>query len=166
MMSPKLVSAMSKQLNAELQSSYLYLSMAAWLESQTLRGMAHWMRVQAHEEYAHAMKFFDYLIERGARVELLAVDAPQADWKTPLAMFEHVHAHEQKVTGLIDALAGAAEAAKDRAAGVMLQWFISEQVDEEANASEIVAKLRMAKDSPGGLLQMDHHLGKREGAKC
>ena len=161
MMSPKLAAAINKQLNAELQSSYLYLSMAAWLESQTLRGMAHWMRVQAKEEQVHAMKFYDYLIERGARVDLPAIDAPPKDWKSPLAMFEAELAHEQKVTGLIDALAGAADAAKDRAAAVMLQWFINEQVDEEANANEIVAKLRMIKDSAGGLLQIDHHLGKR-----
>src|SRR5512140_3244835 len=115
MMSTKLAAAINRQLNAELQSSYLYLSMAAWLESQTLRGLAHWMRVQAHEEYGHAMKFYDYLVERGAKVDLLAVDAPQKEWKSPLAMFEHVYAHEQKVTGLIDALAAMADAAKDRA---------------------------------------------------
>jgi ferritin len=161
MISAKMAALLNKQINAEMYSSYLYLSMAAWFESRNLKGLAQWMRVQAREEHTHAMKFFDFLVDRGSAVALGAVEAPPDGWKTPLAAFENVLAHEQKVTALIDALAAAAETAKDRATGVFLQWFINEQVEEEANAAQIVANLRMIKDSPGGLFQLDHHLGKR-----
>lgn len=161
MMSSKMSAALNRQLNAEAYSSYLYLSMAAWFESQNLMGMGKWMRAQSHEEYAHAVKFFDHLIQRGAKVSLTGIDAPPVQWKSALACFEEVLKHEQKVTALIHHLAELAEGAKDRATMSFLQWFITEQVEEEANAGEIVAVLRMIKDSAGGLLQLDHRLGHR-----
>ena len=157
-----MAASLNKQINAELYSSYLYLSMAAWFASENLSGFAHWMRKQASEEQAHAMKFYDYLIERGAKVALTAIDAPPASWKSPLAAFEEVSKHESKVTALIEGLAAQADELKDRATAVLLHWYINEQVEEEAHAVEIVAKLKMIKDSAGGLFQMDHHLGKRE----
>jgi len=161
MLEAKMKDALNKQINAELYSSYLYLSMAAWFEAQTLKGFAHWMRVQAKEEHAHAMKFFDYVLERGAKVELKAIDAPPKSWKGPLDAFKAVAAHEAKVTGLINALADQAQGIRDHATGTMLHWFISEQVEEEANAAEIVAKLEMIGESSGGLFALDHQLSKR-----
>lgn len=160
-MGKKMAAAINEQINAELFSSYLYLSMAAWFETQNLRGFARWMHVQAKEEQAHAMKFFGYLVDRGAAVKLQAVDAPPAQWDSPLAAFKAVAAHERKVTGLIHKLAELADAEKDRATAAMLTWFISEQVEEEAHADEIVAKLEMIGDFVGGIFQMDGHLGKR-----
>ena len=160
-MSDQMTAAINKQINAELYSSYLYLSMSAWFEDKNLTGLAKWMRAQAAEEHAHAMKFLDHLVARGARVKLAAIDAPPSDFTSPLAVFEEVLKHEQKVTAMIHDLAGLADAQKDRAAAGELQWFIKEQVEEEATAGQIVAQFRMVKDSVGGLFQLDHHLGKR-----
>ena len=161
MLEAKMRDALNRQINAELYSSYLYLSMAGWFESLSLTGFAHWMRVQAKEEHAHAMKFFDHVVERGAKVELKAIEAPPKSWQSPLAAFKSVAAHESKVTGLINALADQAQGTRDHATGTMLHWFISEQVEEEANAAEIVAKLEMLGDSTGGLFALDHQLAKR-----
>ena len=161
MLSKKMLAALNKQLNAELYSSYLYLSMAAWLEGQNLKGIAQWMRVQAKEEHGHAMKFFDYVVDRMAEVSLGAVEAPPGSWASPLAAFEDTCKHEAKVTGLIHGLADLAAAEKDHATGVFLQWFISEQVEEEATANEVLGKLQAIGDSVGGLHVLDHHLGKR-----
>ena len=126
MLSKKMLAALNGQINAELYSSYLYLSMAAWFESQNLRGFAHWMRVQAQEEHGHAMKFYDFILERMSRVALAAVDAPPASWSNAAGAFADVCKHEAKVTGLIDGLADLASAQKDHATGVFLQWFVSE----------------------------------------
>lgn len=161
MISKTLAAALNKQLNAELYSSYLYLSMSAWFESQNFSGMAKWMRVQAGEEQVHAMKFYDYILSRNGTVALTAVDTPTAKWANPLAAFENALAHEKKVTALIDTLTAQAEKETDRAAVAFLQWFITEQVEEEANATKIVETLKMVKDSVGGIFQVDHHLGKR-----
>jgi ferritin len=161
MLEAKMRDALNKQINAELYSSYLYLSMAAWFESLSLRGFAHWMRVQAKEEEGHAMKFFDYVIERGGKIDLKAIEAPPKSWQNPLAAFKAVAAHEAKVTGLINTLADQAQDLHDHATGTTLHWFISEQVEEEANAAEIVAKLEMIGASSGGLFALDHQLAKR-----
>jgi ferritin len=161
MLSKKMLAALNKQLNAELYSSYLYLSMAAWLETQNLKGIAQWMRVQAKEEHAHGMKFFDFVVDRMSEVSLAAIDAPPGSWASPLAVFEDTCKHEAKVTGLIHGLTEQAAAEKDHATGVFLQWFISEQVEEEATANEILGKLQAIGDSVGGLHVLDHHLGKR-----
>jgi ferritin len=136
--------------------------MSAHFESQLLKGMAKWMRIQAKEERVHAMKFFDYVIDRGSTVAFYPIEAPTAAWNSPLAVFEHAYQHEQKVTGLINDLVDLAIKEKDLATSEMLQWFVKEQVEEEASASEIVGKLKMIGDAPGMILMIDHALGKRE----
>ena len=125
MIGKKMQDALNKQINAELYSAYLYLSMAACFEDKNLRGCAGWMQAQAKEEVAHAMKLFGHVVERGGRVTLEAIEAPQTDWATPLAAFEAAYAHEQKVTGLIHSLVALAGSQNDPAAGVFLQWFVS-----------------------------------------
>ncbi len=162
MLKPKMQDAMNNQINAEMYSSYLYLSMAAYFESTNLRGMAHWMQVQFQEEMAHAMKFYEYVVERGGKVTLTAIKAPPTQWASPLAAFEESYKHECLVTGLINDLADLAAAEKDHASGVFLQWFVKEQVEEEAAADEIVQKLRMIAESKNGLFMMDHRLGERK----
>ncbi len=161
MIGKKMEDLINVQINAELYSSYLYLSMSAWCTQETWNGFAHWLRLQAQEELEHAMKFYDYLNERGGSITLSAIDAPKAEWKDVGSLFREVYAHEQKVTGMIHAMVEEAIKQKDYAAEIMLQWFVSEQVEEEANASEIVAKLEKIGDSTGGLFQLDHYLGKR-----
>jgi ferritin len=162
MLKPKMQDAMNNQINAEMYSSYLYLSMAAYFESVNFRGMANWMRVQSQEEMAHAMKFYEHVIERGGKVALTAIKAPPTQWPSPLAVFEESYKHECLVTGLINDLADLAAAEKDHASGVFLQWFINEQVEEEAAADETVQKLRMIAESKNGLFMMDHRLGERK----
>ncbi len=154
--------AMNQQVNAELYSAYLYLSMAADFEEGNLHGMAHWMQVQAKEEAGHALKFFKYITERGGRVTLTSIAAPPTKWKSPQAVFEEVYKHECHVSSLINKLVELAEAEKDHASAVFLQWFISEQVEEEANASEILHQLKMVGDSKQGLFMLDRHLAQRQ----
>lgn len=161
MLNPKIEEAFNKQINAELFSEYLYLAMAAYFESQGLKGMAHWMRMQAQEEHVHAMKFFDFINERGGRVALTAIDTPQAEWSSALAVFEGAYEHECKVTALINGLVNLATSEKDHAANVFLQWFVTEQVEEEASATEVVDKLKLAGDNGGMLFMIDRELGQR-----
>jgi len=153
--------ALNRHANAEFYSSYLYLSMSAYFQSINLTGFAHWMRIQAREELAHALKFHDHVIERGGRVSLQAVEAPTAQWDSPLAAFEDAYRHEQKVTGLINQLVDEAVQTKDHATNNFLQWFVSEQVEEEASADAIVQRLKLVGGAPGGLFMIDHHLGQR-----
>lgn len=155
--------AMNEQINKELFSSYLYLSMAAWFEDRNLPGFANWMRVQADEEREHAMKIYDFILERGGKVALKAIDAPKAEWNSTLEVAEEVAAHEGKVTASIHALYELALKEKDYPAQVMLQWFITEQVEEEKNAAEIVASLKMIEAHETAVLQLDHRLSKRKG---
>lgn len=155
--------AINEQINKELFSSYLYLSMAAYFEDKNLPGFANWMRLQADEEREHAMKLYDFLLERGGRVQLKAIDAPKTDWTSNLELVEEVAAHEAKVTASIYALYELALKEKDYPAQVMLQWFISEQVEEEKNAGEIVASLKMIEARETAVLQLDHRLSKRKG---
>ncbi|MFH1404313.1 MAG: ferritin [Candidatus Altiarchaeota archaeon] len=162
MISDKMQDAMNEQMNAELYSSYLYLSMSAYFEDRNLSGFAQWMRVQAQEELIHAMKFYTHVIDRGGRVELKAIDLPPKEWKSPLEVFEEAYKHELKVTGLINSLVDLAQGEKDYASNSMLQWFVDEQVEEEASADDIVQKLRMIKDAPAGIVMYDRGLGKRK----
>lgn len=155
--------AMNDQINKELYSSYLYLSMAAYLEDKNLSGFAHWMRVQETEEREHAMKLYDFIVERGGRVTLKAIDAPKAEWKSTLELAEEVAAHEGMVTASIYALYELALKEKDYPAQIMLQWFINEQVEEEKNAAEIVANLKLIEDRGTAVLMLDHRLAKRGG---
>ncbi|MEO8356093.1 MAG: ferritin [Chloroflexota bacterium] len=155
--------AMNEQINKELFSSYLYLSMAAYFEDKNLAGFAHWMRTQADEEREHAMKFYDFILERGGRVMLKGIDAPKTEWSSSLEIAEEVAAHEAKVTASIYELYEIAMQEKDYPAQVMLQWFISEQVEEEKNAAELVANLRLIEDRGTAVLMLDHRLAKRGG---
>jgi len=154
--------AFNRHINAEMYSSYLYLSMAAWFGTQNLSGMAGWMKAQSREEWGHAMKFYDYVLERGGAVKLDSIQAPPGEWASPLAIFEQVCEHEAKVTGLIDALYEMVLAEKDHASAVFLAEFIREQVEEEAAAAAIAARLRALGDAPAGLLMMDRALGERK----
>ena len=155
--------AMNEQINKEFFSSYLYLSMAAYFEDKNLMGFAHWMRLQADEEREHAMKFYNFILDAGGRVRLKAIDAPETDWKSNLEVAEQVAAHEAKVTASINDLYELALKEKDYAAQVMLHWFISEQVEEEKNAAELVAKLKLIEERGTAVLMLDHRLSKRSG---
>ena len=161
MISKKMEKALNGQLNAELYSAYLYLSMAAYFESINLAGFANWMRVQNAEEQFHAMKFYDYIIGRGGRVTLSAIEAPPSDWDSPLAVFEATLTHEQKVTGLINNLVDLAIQEKDHATNTFLQWFVNEQVEEESSADKIVQQLKIIENTPGGMFMFDRELGQR-----
>lgn len=161
MLSDKMREALNRQLNSELYSSYLYLAMAAHFQAVNLAGFANWMRVQAQEELLHAIRFYDFINNRGSRARLLSVDAPPFEWESPLAAFEHVSQHERKVTGLINDLVNLAVEERDHATNNFLQWFVSEQVEEEASANDIVQKLKLIGDSGGGLFMIDQELAQR-----
>ncbi len=161
MISSKMVDTINEQINAELFSAYLYLAMSAHFEAEGLPGFAKWTRLQAKEETEHAMKFFDFVHDRGGKVTLKIINAPPTSFGTTLQVFEQVLEHERKVTGLINALYETAQAEKDYSAQVLLQWYIAEQVEEEKNATALVDQLRMAGDRPGNLMYIDRHVGKR-----
>lgn len=154
--------ALNKQINREFYSAYLYLAMSAYFEAAGLKGFAHWMRVQTKEEQTHALKIYDYVIARGGKVSLLAIEAPKAKWSSAGKVFEETYAHEQKVTGMINALVGLAIKEKDHATLEMLHWFVKEQAEEEEHAGEILAKIKNIGDVPGPLSYLDHEMGKRE----
>ena len=161
-LSKKMENALNEQINAEWYSSYLYLSMAVYFESMNLKGFANWMHVQAHEEWDHGMKFLHYMQERGNPVSMKAIAKPQIAWKSALAVFQDSLKHEQKVTGLINRLSKMAKTEKDAATEIFLQWFISEQVEEEASVTEIIEKLKMAGDKGPGLMIVDRDLAQRK----
>ena len=163
MISKTMQDAINDQIQKELYSSYLYLSMSAYFADRNLSGFAHWMRVQEAEEREHAMKFYDFILERGGKVDLKAIDAPKAEWTSTLEVAEEVAAHEAKVTASIYALYETALKEKDYPAQIMLQWFISEQVEEEKNAAEIVANLKLIEKGGTAIYVLDHQLGKRGG---
>ncbi len=161
MINSKVETALNEQVNAEIYSSYLYLSMSSYFSSINLSGFAQWMKSQALEEMVHAMKIYDYINERGGRVLLTAIDAPPTSWDNPVVVFTETLAHEQKVTGLINNLVDIAIAEKDHATNIFLQWFVSEQVEEEASVDEVLQKLKMVGDQGHGLFMMDRELGAR-----
>ena len=161
-MKKKMERALNKQVNAELYSSYLYLAMESYFQSISLNGFAKWMRGQVQEEMFHGMKIYDYVHERGGRAQFEAIDKPQTQWESPLAAFEHILAHEQAVTGLIDNLIDVALDTRDHAAKAFLDWFITEQVEEEATVGEIVDRLRLIGNDSSGLFFLDAELAKRE----
>jgi len=163
MMKKNLQDAVNEQINQEFYSAYLYLAMAAHLARANLPGFANWMRVQFKEEQAHAMKLFEYLLDRGGRVALRAIAAPPATFGSPLAVFQQVLEHERKVTGLIHKLYELAEKEKDYALAGELQWFIKEQVEEEKNATDIVENLKRAGAQVSALMFLDGRLGQRQG---
>jgi ferritin len=161
MVSEKMSETINKQVNAELYSAYLYLSMQTWFDSISLPGFANWVRVQAMEEFTHADRLWKYLVDRGVRVEMQEIPAPPTEWKSPLAVFEAIYAHEQKVTGLIENLVNLALEEKDHATANMLQWFVSEQVEEESSADAVVQQLKLMGEAKGGLFMIDRELGQR-----
>ena len=161
MIGKRVQDAMNEQIKHELESAYLYLSMAAYFESLGAKGMAQWMRAQTQEEVDHAMRFFDHITERDGRVELLALSKPQKDWASPLEAFKAAYEHEQFITGKIDELVRIAAEEGDHAAGIMLQWFVTEQVEEEASTSRVAQMLEQVGDSGTGLLMLDRELGTR-----
>lgn len=161
MLKEKMLKALNEQINAELYSSYLYLSMESYFQSVSLKGFAVWMRAQVQEELFHAMKFYDYVCDRGGRVALGAVKKPDSSWKTPLVAFQQILKHEQHVTGLINGLVDLAMEEKDHATLNFLQWFVAEQVEEEASVGEIVDKLKLIREDTSGLFLLDAELGRR-----
>jgi ferritin len=161
MLNEKMRDAINEQINKELYSAYLYQSMMAHFEALGLQGFATWMRIQSMEETLHAYKFYDYVVERGGRVTLMAIDGPETEWPTPLAAFEQVLSHEQFVTSRINNLMDIALEIRDHASTSFLQWYIDEQVEEEANAEQIVNKLKLIGDNAQALLMIDQELGAR-----
>lgn len=161
MLSKKMQDAINEQIKNELYSGYLYLAMAAYAEDQNLPGFAHWMKAQCQEEVEHAMKFFNYVAERGGRVELKAIDQPPVEFDSPTALFEETLAHEKKVTALINDLYELALEEKDYPSQVLLQWYIEEQVEEESTAEGILETLKMAGEAGQALVMMDRALAHR-----
>lgn len=162
MISKTVQDAFNEQIKNEFYSAYLYLSMSAYFEAKNLPGFAHWTRKQFEEEMEHGLKLFDFVNERGGRALLQAIPKPDTEWKSNLEVFEQIYKHEQHVTALIHKLYETAQAEKDYAAEVLLHWFISEQVEEENNASLIVEQLKMIDAHETAVLQLDHVLGKRD----
>ena len=164
MLSKKMQDALNEQINAEMYSGYLYLAMSAHLDAMGLKGCAHWMRIQYDEEMVHAFKLFGYVQERDGEVELKAIDKPDISFDAPLAAFQAALEHERKVTKLINNLMDLALDERDHASSGFLQWFVDEQVEEEASAGEIVQHLEMVADSKNGLFMIDRELGRRPAA--
>ena len=163
MISKTMQDAINQQINKEMYSSYLYLSMAAYFQDKGLGGFAHWMQLQAGEENQHAMKFFDFLVNRSGRVSLAAIAAPQTEWKSSLEAFQQAFGHEQMISASIAALYELAQTEKDYPTQILLQWFISEQVEEEKNAADIIHQLEMIDAHGTAVLMLDKQLGKRGG---
>lgn len=153
--------AVNEQLDREFGSMYLYLSMAAYFESEDLEGFAHWMRMQADEEQTHAMKLYDYLVERGARVELGAIEEPESEWDSPLAAFRDALEHERSITESVNRVAETAAEAGDRATENVMDWFVDEQVEEESSVGNVVKRVEMAHEDPSALMMLDSELGER-----
>lgn len=162
-MNKNVLKAINDQINAEMFSSYLYLSMAAWFETQNLPGMAKWMYAQSHEETEHAMKFFHFLVERGEAVELKAIDQPKLTFDSALAVFEEALAHEKLITSLLTKLYETAQAEKDYTTAFLLQWYLNEQIEEEDNTSTAVEMLRKTEGKGYQLLMLDGKFGARGG---
>lgn len=159
--SKKVEEVLNKQINAELWSAYLYLSMAAWSENRGFKGFANWMRVQFHEETSHALKIYDYIMNRSGEVRLEPIAGVRTSWESLLNMLEETYEHECKVTTLINGCYEVAMAEKDYATTIMLQWFIDEQTEEERNALEIIDVLKITGEKSGGIFYLDKKLGHR-----
>ena len=160
-MDNKMQKAINDQINFELYSSYIYLSMSSYLKSLNLNGFAHWMEIQVQEEVAHAMKLYNFLQERGGNVEFQGIPKPKSKWDSPLDAFQNAYEHEQIVTERINALVDMALQLKDHATNAHLQWFISEQVEEESNVLGILQQMKLAEGAPNGLFMLDRELAQR-----
>ncbi|MBR5627242.1 MAG: ferritin [Thermoguttaceae bacterium] len=159
--SAKLEKAINDQINAEFYSAYLYLSMSCQAQELKLKGVAHWFDIQYQEEVAHAMGFVTYLQERGGRVILRTIEGPQTEWKDAVEMYQTTCEHEAKVTSLINNLASMAVEEKDFALSQFLNWYVKEQVEEEATADEILGEMKLAANAPGAMLMLDRELAAR-----
>jgi len=164
MIGKRMQDAMNEQIKHELESAYLYLAMVAYFRGEGLDGMASWMEVQTQEEVAHAIRFFNHINERGGRVELKGLAQPQEKWASPLAAFEAAYEHERFITDKINELMKIADEENDNAAKIMLQWFVSEQVEEEDSTKKVVDLLKRVGDSGHGLIMVDRELGMRKAA--
>jgi len=162
MPSKALQQAMNDQIRKEFESAYIYLSMSAWMEDKNLPGFAAWLRQQAREESTHALRIYDHLLARGCRVRLQPLHGPATEFKSPLDIFENVKQHEQSVTKSINDLYGLALEDKDYASQVFLEWFITEQVEEEKNSSHVLESVRRVEDNPAALVMLDRELGQRK----
>ncbi|TFG11915.1 ferritin [Candidatus Thorarchaeota archaeon] len=160
--SKELAEAINDQLNFELYSGYIYLSMASWFEEQNLDGMAHWMKIQAKEEYEHAMRFWDHIVDRGGRAEMKAIKAPATNWESPLDAWQDAYDHEKVVTERIFKIGELAESENDKSAIPMLNWFYDEQVEEEEQTMRVRDLLKKIGDSTNALFMLDARLGQRE----
>ena len=160
--STKLTEAINDQINYELYSGYIYLAMASWFEERNLDGMAHWMKVQAKEEYEHAMRFWDHIVDRGGRVLLTTIEEPKKDWKSPLEAWEDVYQHEMKVTKRIFKIGEIADKEGDRSAIPLLQWFYNEQIEEEEQTMKVRDLLKLIGDKTNALFMLDTKLEQRE----
>lgn len=162
MLSDRMEKALNGQVNAELYSSYLYLSMNAYFKSVNLDGFANWMYAQAQEELMHAKKLYDFINQRGGRALLAAIEAPPDQWDSPLAVFEETLKHEKKVTGLINGLVDIAMEERDHATQIFLQWFVTEQIEEEESVGNVLEQLKLLGDAKQGLFMMDRELATRQ----
>ncbi len=160
-MNEKMEKAINDQINFELYSSYIYLSMSSYLRSLNLNGFAHWMEIQVQEEIAHAMKFYNFLHERGGNIEFETIQKPKVSWESTCEVFEDAYKHEQIVTGRINDLVDLALEIRDHATNAHLQWFINEQVEEESNVLGILQQIKLAENSPNGLFMLDRELSQR-----
>jgi ferritin len=162
MVSKAMQDAINEQINKEYHSAYIYLSMAAYCESVNLPGAAHWMRVQAREETGHGDKFFGYLTDQGARVLLKPIAQPPTEFKSLLDVFEKALEHERKMTGWLNQLCAQAIKENDYATQILLQWYITEQIEEEKTAGQIVEQLKMVGEHSSAIFMLDHHLASRK----
>lgn len=161
MLNEKMEEALNEQINREMYSSYLYLSMAAYSSTIGMPGFAHWFRVQVEEENIHAMKLFDYINNQGGRVRLKEIKEPPMEFGTPMKMFQQTLKHEQFITGSINELMDLASAEKDETTASFLQWYVEEQVEEEENDNEIIDKLKSFEENKSTLAEIDAELAKR-----
>jgi ferritin len=161
MLSEKIEKALNEQVNFELFSAYTYFSMSAWFDAQDLPGFANWMRIQAQEELLHVKKFYDFINDRDGRVIMEAIEKPRADWESPLAVIQNGLEHEREVTGRIHKLVDVSLQENDHATNSFLQWFVNEQVEEEANFKAIQQRLKLIKGEGHGLFMVDMEMGKR-----
>ena len=160
MLSKEMAVSLNEQINKEMYSAYLYMSMSAHSSYIGLNGFANWFMVQYHEEMAHAMKIYDYLDDQGVKVDIMAIEKPLNDFGSPLDMFEKTLQHEKFITRSINELVDLAIAEKDHATNIFLQWYVTEQIEEEKNDNEIISKLKLAGDG-NGLFMIDKELGAR-----
>ncbi len=161
MLQEKVQKSLNQQMNAEFYSSYLYLAMSSYFESENFSGIAKWMKIQSQEEYGHAMKFYNYILQAGGKINLNQIESPKTDWTSVEEVFKNTLKHEQKITKSIYDLVELSTEEKDHATNIFLQWFVTEQVEEEAAAMKILDRIKLIGDNKSGLFFLDHELGKR-----